>query len=85
MKTSTRIPVDLTGLKCPLPIVKLNKFIKQVSPGDELLVKADDPAFPLDVKAWTRKTGHELVEVVSLGTVWTALIRRQEQPEGSAA
>lgn len=57
---TTRNELNLTGLKCPLPIVELNRALKKMAPGEELQVIANDPAFPLDVEAWCRRTGHLL-------------------------
>lgn len=56
-------PLDLSGLRCPLPIVRLNTAVKALSPGDELEVTATDPAFELDVQAWCRRTGNLLLEL----------------------
>ena len=68
--------IDLTGLKCPMPIVELNKIIKQLAGGAEFTALADDPAFCLDVEAWCRKTGHELVQVENTGDRLVAVIRK---------
>jgi len=54
--------LDLTGLKCPVPIVRLSEFIKELGEGEECVATADDLAFCLDVEAWCRKTGHELLD-----------------------
>jgi cysteine desulfurase len=67
---------DLTGLKCPLPIVELNKLIRQIPIGEELVAAADDPAFRLDVEAWCRKTGNELVRLEPKGERLVVVIRR---------
>ncbi len=55
--------IDLTGLRCPTPIVKLNSEIKALAEGDEVLAVANDPAFGPDVQAWCRRTGHTLLAV----------------------
>ena len=67
---------DLTGIRCPLPIVKLNQIIADAAPGDVLLVAADDPAFAPDVRAWCRRTGHELIELDQQDGVTSARLRR---------
>jgi len=74
---SERRIVDLTGMKCPGPIVELNARIRQVADGGELEVRSDDPAFELDVKAWCRRTRHELLELDSAGGIIRASIRRK--------
>ena len=52
---------DMTGIRCPMPIVQLSQLTASATPGDEFIVAADDPAFAPDVRAWCRRTGHELV------------------------
>jgi len=68
--------LDLKGLRCPAPIVKLNGATRDLPPGEVLRVLASDPAFHLDVKAWCRRTQHELVDFTSADGVFTALIRK---------
>ena len=69
--------IDLTGLKCPGPIVALNTEIRQIAGGGQLDALSDDPAFELDVKAWCRRTGHELMSVHAIDGVFRARIRRK--------
>ncbi len=65
--------LDLRGVRCPLPIVRLNNRLKTLEHGTTVSFRADDPAFPLDVQAWARRTGHDLtwhdVEGTFEGTV----------------
>lgn len=58
---TTARQVDLTGLKCPMPIIHLAKIFSELSPSDEITARASDPAFSLDVEAWCKRTGHTLV------------------------
>jgi tRNA 2-thiouridine synthesizing protein A len=68
---------DLRGSKCPLPIVKLNLRSRTLAPGQGLAFLADDPAFPLDVEAWARRTGHELAwDVATSAACHKGTIRR---------
>lgn len=53
--------LNLLGVKCPLPIVELNRMMKGMTNGEEVQVTADDPAFQLDVEAWCRRTGQSLL------------------------
>ena len=52
--------LDLRGIRCPLPIVRLNNQMKLTPPGQALEFIADDPAFLLDVQAWARRLGYPL-------------------------
>jgi TusA-related sulfurtransferase len=55
--------LDCKGLKCPMPIVKISKQMRQMSSGDVLVVEATDPAFRADLDAWVKRFGHELRSV----------------------
>jgi tRNA 2-thiouridine synthesizing protein A len=54
--------VDARGLSCPMPIVKTAIAVKALAPGALVEVLATDPGSTKDFVAWTRQTGHELVE-----------------------
>ncbi len=54
--------LDCSGLSCPLPVVKTSKAIKEIEVGQILQMIATDPGAPPDMQAWTRQTGHEMVE-----------------------
>ena len=56
------ITLDLTGLKCPLPVLKVRRQIGQMAAGAVLEVKADDPAAPLDFEHFCHTGGHQLLE-----------------------
>ena len=69
--------LDLTGLRCPAPIVKLNGATKTLAPGAVLRVIASDPAFELDVQAWCRRTGNALLGVETQGSTLSARIQKK--------
>ncbi len=69
--------IDLTGLKCPMPIVQLNRLMKQLEGGDEFTAVADDPAFCLDVEAWCNKTGNELLRFENSEKRLVAVIKKK--------
>ena len=54
--------IDLTGLKCPLPVLKARRAIKDLNPDDILEVRADDPAAQLDFPHFCETSGHELIK-----------------------
>ena len=56
------ITLDCTGLNCPLPILRLSKAVNQLKNGQRLEMIATDPGSVKDVQAWSRQTGHTLVE-----------------------
>jgi TusA-related sulfurtransferase len=67
--------LDLVGLRCPTPIVKLNSEFRAMAEGEEVLAVANDPAFGPDVEAWCRRTGHTLLGVEHEGDHVRAHIR----------
>jgi tRNA 2-thiouridine synthesizing protein A len=73
--TATRT-IDLRGMKCPAPIVALNNETRDFPAGEQFEAVADDPAFELDVKAWCRRKGHELVRLDVSSRETRATIRR---------
>ena len=54
--------VDARGLSCPMPIVKTAQAIKPLASGALVEVLATDAGSVKDFAAWSRTTGHELVE-----------------------
>lgn len=54
--------LDTKGLNCPLPILKARKAIRSLTAGDTLEVFATDPGAVQDFEAFSRATGHELLE-----------------------
>jgi TusA-related sulfurtransferase len=68
--------LNLVGLKCPMPIVELNRAMRELGNGDEIQVTANDPAFPLDVEAWCRRTGQSLLDLRQQEEKYVALLRK---------
>jgi len=56
--------LDLKGLACPMPVVKISKGIKEVEIGQVVKAVTTDPGSLTDFPAWARTTGHEIVETV---------------------
>ena len=55
--------LDVTGLQCPGPIIKIKNKISELKTGEVLEVKATDPGFENDIKVWTRQTGNTLLNI----------------------
>jgi tRNA 2-thiouridine synthesizing protein A len=58
--------VDARGLLCPIPVIRLARAAADAAPGTVITVWATDPAARLDVPAWARMRGHEVVRVEDL-------------------
>lgn len=54
--------LDTKGLSCPMPIVKTKKAMDTLESGDILEVQATDKGAVNDLSAWSKSSGHELLE-----------------------
>ena len=68
--------LDAKGLKCPMPVVKTSKEIKNISVGGVLEVLATDPGSMADITAWTKSTGNELLNAKKEEGVFKFYLRR---------
>ena len=75
--TSVAKIVDARSLSCPLPIVKTALAIRELASGDIVEVLATDPGSTKDFIAWTKTTGHALVESSVDGNVFRYLLRKK--------
>ncbi|CUA83590.1 MULTISPECIES: sulfurtransferase TusA family protein [Gulbenkiania] len=53
--------IDLSGLNCPLPILRAKKALAELESGQVLEVLATDPGAPKDFEAFCRQTGNALL------------------------
>jgi len=67
--------LDARGLVCPVPIMKISKEVKTMGHGEVLKVIASDSAFELDLRAWSKQTGNEILSLEKEGETVTAVIR----------
>lgn len=56
------IELDLSGLKCPLPVLRTRKALRALRPGDRLHVICTDPLAVIDMPNLIRETGDVLEE-----------------------
>jgi tRNA 2-thiouridine synthesizing protein A len=68
--------LDCVGLFCPMPILKTREAMKHLTSGQILEMTSDDPASEADMKSWTARTGHELLEIEKNGTVFRFFVRK---------
>jgi tRNA 2-thiouridine synthesizing protein A len=70
------VKIDCLGLFCPMPILKTREAMKTLHAGQVLEMTSDDPASEADMKSWSAKTGHELLEIDRDGAVYRFLVRK---------
>lgn len=70
------VTMDLKGLKCPLPVVKVSQQIKKMDVGQVLVAETTDPGAHADFPAWAKSTGNEILETEKDGTVSKFYIKK---------
>ena len=60
---STEVQLDARRLLCPLPVIRTQDAIVQLNTGDIIIVTSTDPGAKMDIPAWSRINGHEIIEI----------------------
>jgi len=68
--------MDLKGLPCPMPVVKVSKGIKEVDVGQVIEAISTDPGSLADFPAWARTSGNEILDTVQENGVIKFYIKR---------
>ncbi|MDE2383688.1 MAG: sulfurtransferase TusA family protein [Alphaproteobacteria bacterium] len=71
------IAMDVSGLLCPLPVLKARKRLNAMPPGAVLVVTATDPMSAIDIPHFCNEQGHALEQQSQTGTTFTFRIRRK--------
>ena len=58
-----RHSLDARRLLCPMPVIRVQQRVAELSPGDVLEVWCTDPGTRNDIPAWCRVNGHRMLEV----------------------
>lgn len=70
--------LDCMGEACPVPLLKAEKKLKELSAGDVLVVEIDHSCAMKNVPEWARKQGHNVdLEEVDDGE-WEVIIEKVE-------
>lgn len=54
--------LDARRTLCPMPVIKTQNRVNELSPGDTLEVTCTDPGALNDIPAWCRINGHKILE-----------------------
>jgi TusA-related sulfurtransferase len=68
--------LDLKGLACPMPVVKMSKGIKEVEVGQIVEAQTTDPGSLTDFPAWAKTAGHEIIKTDQDGDVIKFFVKR---------
>lgn len=60
--------IDLRGLMCPLPVLRLAKVLRTRVVGDVVTLWADDPIAVIDIPHFCTESGHRLLSQSDTGS-----------------
>lgn len=69
--------MDLKGLPCPMPVVKISKGIKEVQVGQVVEALTTDPGALTDFPAWARTSGNEILKTEQAEGVIKIYVKRK--------
>jgi tRNA 2-thiouridine synthesizing protein A len=69
-------PLDLRGLKCPLPALFARRALARAAPGAEIEVVSDDPLAAIDIPHMCHQEAHVVVSMTRNGDVTRLTLRR---------
>lgn len=70
------VVIDCLGEACPVPLVKAQNKLKEMTAGDVLVVQIDHSCAMKNVPEWARKDGHNVeVDEVDDGE-WEVIIEK---------
>ncbi len=68
--------MNLRGLKCPLPALRVRKKLRSLQSGDLIVAECTDPLAAIDIPNLLRETGDTLEDKAEAGGVLTFRIRK---------
>jgi len=72
----TEKAMNLRGLKCPLPALRVRKALAGIKSGDVIVAECTDPLAAIDIPNLLRQTGDVLVDKSEAAGVLTFRIRK---------
>ncbi len=73
----TETTMNLRGLKCPLPTLRVKKKLSSLKPGDLIVAECTDPLAAIDIPNLLRQTGDTLEGKTDTDGVQTFRIRKK--------
>ncbi|NVJ97676.1 MAG: sulfurtransferase TusA family protein [Alphaproteobacteria bacterium] len=73
--------LDVTGMLCPMPVLRARRKLDDLKAGDMLLVVASDPNVVQDMPAFCTMAGHTLVMARQEGDQFLFEIKKGQSTE----
>ncbi len=71
--------LDLKGLKCPLPVLRVRKALAKRETGSVIMVETTDPLAVIDIPHFCHEDGHQLVKSEGIEGGHRFFIRKAER------
>lgn len=75
--TDTTYQLDVRGLRCPMPLLKLKQSLHGMESGAVIAVQTSDPGSVRDFQAFLKQAGHELLAFEEGETTFSFRIRKK--------
>jgi len=67
---TNNVVLNLRGLRCPQPVLRAKKALRNISIGGVLVLECTDPLTVIDVPHFVNQTGHTLVSQERDGSLY---------------
>lgn len=71
--------LDVTGHKCPIPVLRLRRVMEGLAVGEELMVETTDPMSELDIPHYCKQAGQQLLESRHEGKKYIFRLRKSDR------
>ena len=76
MSDQAALKLNLEGLLCPMPVVRISQAVKEAVVGTIFEATATDPGVLVDIPAWARVTGQEVIKMEREGKLVRFYVRK---------
>jgi tRNA 2-thiouridine synthesizing protein A len=70
--------IDLSGQRCPNLVIEIIKALAEMGNGRILQIIATDLSAPSNVAAWSRQSGHQLIDMYEENGKFVFYLRKRE-------
>jgi tRNA 2-thiouridine synthesizing protein A len=78
--TNWTIDIDARGLRCPLPVLKMEAALRRLPAGAQVRITADDPIAAVDIPHFAAAGGHACERLAGGDGLCVFLVTRGEKP-----
>lgn len=62
--SDTPVQIDAKGLKCPMPVIKLQQQVRKSEPKSLICIACTDPGAEKDISSWVKVNKHQIIQVI---------------------